>query len=53
MHSIYNYIDSHTYILDKEKKGKKNMKAQQPPSLHGRSDTRHSWKEKKKKKMSL
>jgi len=23
MHSIYNYIDSHTYILDKEKKGKK------------------------------
>ena len=34
MHSILS--DSHAYILEKEKK---KEQAQQPPSLHGRSDT--------------
>jgi len=35
--------------------GKRNKQAQQPPYLHGRSDTpiAHSWKEKKVKKMSI
>ena len=42
------HVDSHAYILEKENK---KEQAQQPPSLHGRSDTPNSWKE--KKKMSL
>jgi len=35
------------------KKKNKKEQAQQPSSLHGRSDTPNSWKEKKKKQMSL
>jgi len=47
MHSVYNIV-MHTF-WKKKRKNKKKEQAQQPLSLHGRSDTPNSWKEKKNK----